>query len=111
STAAQTTVKPAYTPTPVSCTKKECSALVEKMPTAKVPQMPHTRWTEVAPTGSSILILSNMMTEATTNMPAAKPMMTELMGVTTSAPAVMPTRPASTPFNVIERSGLVEMKE
>ena len=35
------------------------------MPIARVPQIPHVRCTEIAPTGSSILIRSNNITEKT----------------------------------------------
>ena len=41
-----------------------------KMPTARVPHMPATRWTDMAPTGSSILTLSKNSTEKTTMAPA-----------------------------------------
>ena len=83
-----------------------CSGFVEKIPTASVPQIPHVRWTEIAPTGSSIRIRSKKITEPTTRPPATRPMMIADSGVITSAPAVMPTRPARMPFSDIERSGL-----
>ena len=44
-------------------------------PTQIVPNMPPTRWTDRAPTGSSSLILSNNRTEKTTSTPAMRPMM------------------------------------
>ena len=83
-----------------------------KIPTASVPQIPHTRWTERAPTGSSIFALSKAITEITTMIPAIRPMIIELSTETTSAPAVIPTKPASEPLRAIERSGfLVTIQE
>ena len=46
--------------------------------------------------------------EKTTIAPAIKPMIIESIIPTTSAPAVIPTRPASIPFNAIERSGFLQ---
>ena len=77
-----------------------------KSPTARVPQMPHTKCTEIAPTGSSIFNFESMViTASTTRAPATRPMITADITDTVSAPAVMPTKPARQPFNTIERSG------
>ena len=62
----------------------------------------------MAPTGSSIFILSMPETEKTTNNPATKPIITEFNGDIISAPAVIPTNPANEPLSVIERSGLLK---
>ena len=44
--------------------------------------MPHVRWTEMAPTGSSMRALSMMRTEKTTMTPAIRPMrMDEVMAI------------------------------
>ena len=40
-------------------------------------------------------------------MPEIRPINTDSNGVIKSAPAVIPTKPASEPFNVIERSGFL----
>jgi hypothetical protein len=54
--------------------------LAPNSPTASVPQIPHTKCTEIAPTGSSIRILSKNMTDNTTNTPAINPMIAALIG-------------------------------
>src|SRR5688572_9131231 len=79
---------------------------VENRPTQIVPNTPLTRCTDVAPTGSSILILSKNMTANTTRTPAIEPMITEEPTVTNAQGAVMATRPARQPFSVMPRSGL-----
>ena len=72
-----------------------------------VPQTPFAKWTETAPTGSSIFaVLSKNSTLSTTRMPATKPMMKAPKGETVSQPAVMATRPAREPLSVMETSGL-----
>src|ERR687891_1603979 len=72
-----------------------------------VPQVPQTPCTEMAPTGSSILILSKNITEPTTIAPAIAPMRTATDVVTVPQGAVIATRPASRPLAVIETSGLL----
>ena len=54
---------------------KSCpeEAKVPKSPTARVPQIPHTKCTEIAPTGSSTLNLLKSFIEKTTKIPAIKP--------------------------------------
>ena len=47
------------------------------------------------------------MTAPTTRTPATPPMITESSAEMTSAPAVMPTRPASAPLRTIEGSGVM----
>ena len=72
-----------------------------------VPQTPFTKWTEIAPTGSSILATrSKNSTEKTTRMPETTPMMAAPTGETQSHPAVMATRPAREALKVMETSGL-----
>src|SRR5688572_21197344 len=75
-------------------------------PTQIVPNMPQTRWTQRAPTGSSSRSLSNISTLKTTSAPAAVPMIAAPATVTTAHPAVMPTSPARQPLRIIDRSGL-----
>ena len=59
---------------PVTCfTNWAIPRISPKIPTARVPHIPHTRCTEIAPTGSSILILSMVITEKTTITPAIAP--------------------------------------
>ena len=77
-----------------------------KITAARVPQAPQTPCTEMAPTGSSILILSKKSTESTTMTPPAAPMMTALSGVTEAQGAVMATSPAKAPFKLMPISGL-----
>lgn len=64
--------------------------------------------TPTAPTGSSTLSFwsTNSMPN-TTAKPAQMPMIAEPIGVTTSQPAVIATRPASEPFSVMETSGFL----
>ena len=71
-----------------------------------MPQAPHTPCTETAPTGSSILMRSKNSTANTTMTPAMAPMITAPQLLTLAHPAVIPTRPASTPLPVIATSGL-----
>ena len=51
------------------------------MAQAKVPQAPHTPCTDMAPTGSSTLILSKKRTEKTTTTPAMNPVSSPPNGV------------------------------
>ena len=68
---------------------------VANRPVMMVPSAPHTPWTEIAPTGSSIFAtLSKNSMESTTMKPQTMPMMAAPTGLTASQPAVMPTRPA-----------------
>src|SRR3989338_2949584 len=83
----------------------ELIAASEKRPTAKVPQIPFTKCTERAPTGSSILILSKDRTEKTTKTPAIAPIVIELKGLTKAQGAVIATRPAKAPLIVMDKSG------
>ena len=79
--------------------------MLPKRPTASVPQMPQVRWTEMAPTGSSIFTLSRNSTEPTTIAPAIRPISVADRAAIWSAPAVIPTRPARMPFSAMDRSG------
>ncbi len=72
--------------------------------TAKRPQIPHTPWTEIAPTGSSILIRSKATIENTTNTPPIAPIKTDKPGAGLKGSAVIDTSPASAPFNAMVRS-------
>jgi len=90
---------------PTICALSVIVPVVSKMAQAMVPHTPQTRCTDMAPTGSSILILSKQMTAKYTNTPAIAPMMIEPPGLTISAPAVIATSPASTPLSAMERSG------
>ncbi len=81
-----------------------CSGFVEKIPTAKVPQIPQIKCTAIAPTGSSSLIASIKETANTIKAPAMAPIIMALSGVMTSAPAVIPTKPPKIPFKNMVRS-------
>ncbi len=70
------------------------------------PQAPLTPWTLIAPTGSSILILSKKKTLQTTSTPATAPMMKAPTGVTNAQGEVMATRPASMLLHIMVGSGL-----
>ncbi|MNR18458.1 hypothetical protein D3C85_1351870 [compost metagenome] len=60
----------------------------------------------MAPTGSSIFnFLSINSIENTTVTPQIIPIKKAPTGLTAAQPAVTPTKPANTPFNVIETSG------
>src|SRR5437870_6491845 len=74
-------------------------------PKQSVPNTPFTKWTEVAPTGSSTWTRSKKNTARTTRIPAMTPMMKELATLTKAHGAVIATRPANPPFNVMLRSG------
>src|SRR5690606_7599131 len=73
---------------------------------ARVPHNPHTPWTLMAPTGSSIESFSNSSTANTTIPPAIAPIMIALPGLTVAQDAVIPTRPAKTPLSAMLISGL-----
>ena len=74
-------------------------------PTQIVPNTPLTRCTDKAPTGSSNLNLSNIITATTTSAPAIKPITKALPTLTNAQGAVIATRPARHPLRVIPRSG------
>src|SRR3989442_16002812 len=73
----------------------------------KQPQAPFTPCTEMAPTGSSIRLLSQKYTDSTTRTPATKPIMQAPMESTNAQGAVMATRPASIPLQIIVGSGFL----
>src|SRR5690606_5323034 len=70
---------------------------------------PQKRCTAMAPTGSSNLILSIKLTANTIITPAMAPIITELVGETTSAPAVIPTNPPKIPFKNMVKSKLLSL--
>lgn len=83
-------------------------SLVEKKPVRMVPIAPHTPWTEMAPTGSSIFSTeSKKFTETGSTSPAAMPMAAAPAGDTASHPAVMATRPARAALRVMPTSGFL----
>ena len=47
---------------------------LEKIPTHSTPKIPHTPWTEIAPTGSSMPRRSKKNTDSTTMIAAIPPM-------------------------------------
>ena len=67
--------------------------------------MPQTPCTEMAPTGSSILIRSKKTIAITTMKPATRPMTIAAKLLTLAVPAVIPTSPASAPLSVMPGSG------
>src|SRR5207302_4260899 len=67
---------------------------------------PLTPWTEMAPTGSSILILSKKKTDSTTKRPASKPRTDAPTELTKAHGQVMATRPANMPLQHMLGSGL-----
>ena len=79
-----------------------------KTPVRRVPAAPHMPWTPMAPTGSSILhTLSMNSMPNTTTKAAMSPIKNAPAGLTISQPAVIATRPAREPFNVMEMSGFL----
>ena len=68
--------------------------------------MPTTPCTDIAPTGSSILSLSSITIEPTTNSPPTAPISVAVIGSGANGSAVMATSPASAPFSAIVRSAL-----
>ena len=77
------------------------------MPTHSTPKVPHTPWTEMAPTGSSILNRFSMTsTDSITKTPAIRPMTADHPGRVKAQGAVMATSPASMPLAIIPGSGL-----
>ena len=95
-------VKAPITTTPSNWVKKLTSGL--KMPTARVPQMPFTKCTERAPTGSSMRSLSHRGTANTTITPATAPINNATPTPEYSGPAVMPPNPESAPLSTMDRS-------
>ena len=87
--------------TPLSCAMNVADSV--NSPTANVPQIPATKWTESAPTGSSILNLSNIGTASTTINPPTIPT-PNAYNIPASGAAVTDTRPAKAPFNTIVKS-------
>ena len=78
-----------------------------KRPTQIVPNKPQAPWTPTAPTGSSIFNFWSINSiTTTTRIPATRPIIAAAQGSTAEQPAVIATRPAREPFNVIETSGL-----
>src|SRR5947209_2270251 len=73
----------------------------------KQPQQPFTPWTEMAPTASSILILSKKNTASTTRIPAMMPMIAAPPALTNAQGAVIATRPASMPLHIMDGSGFL----
>ena len=82
------------------------SAGTANRPVATVPQIPATPCTETAPIGSSIPIRSTASTPTTAITPETSPITTAAHGATKPEAAVTATRAASTPFSIIEMSGL-----
>jgi hypothetical protein len=72
--------------------------------TMKVPQIPASRWTGMAPTTSSIFSLSSIGTANTTIAPPTAPMISGLPTDGASGSAVIDTRPARAPFSTMVRS-------
>ncbi len=80
---------------------------IENNPSDNVPQAPHTPWTEIAPTGSSILrYLSIATTENTTKIPATNPMASDAPTVTQAQGHVIATKPAKAPLSAMVASHL-----
>ena len=77
------------------------------MATAKVPQIPATRCTEIAPTTSSIFNLSSNGIANVQITPPIAPIMIACNGVATSGPAVIETNPARAPFKTNVKSVLL----
>ena len=71
-----------------------------------MPQTPETPWTATAPIGSSIPIRSTASTPTTAITPETRPITTAAQGATKPLAAVTATSAASTPFSIIEMSGL-----
>src|SRR4051794_21279131 len=73
----------------------------------KQPHAPLTPWTEMAPTGSSILRLSKKKTDSTTRMPEINPMTSEPPALTNAHGAVIATSPANIPLQAMLGSGFL----
>lgn len=67
-----------------------------KIPTQRVPKIPQPRCTEVAPTGSSIFLLSKNLTRKTTKMPAIAPISRDTSIVTYAQLPVMANKSGQT---------------
>src|SRR3989338_3645510 len=117
-----TSTKPPPATTPVSCAMRSLApppkrrplpvvfGLTQssaKRPTKIVPRIPQTRWTEVAPTGSSTPTLSKQITAGTTTAPAMSPMIAALDTLTNAQGAVTATKPAKQPLIVMPKSGFL----
>ena len=78
--------------------------MVPQLATASNPQIPQVPWAEIAPTGSSIFILSRVTIENTTISPPIIPMIVARPGVGARGSAVIETKPPIAPFKAIVRS-------
>ena len=74
--------------------------------TSSSPNRPTTPCTEMAPTGSSIFSLSNVIMANTTNTPPRPPNNVACKAVGVDGSAVMATSPANAPLSAIVRSAL-----
>ena len=106
----QPKAKRATTTAPSVCTPMEHSvplmAGLTKTPVRMVPTMPPTPCTLTAPTGSSMWsFLSMKLTDIHMMMEVIMPMTALAHMSTQSHPAVMPTNPANTPLQSMEREG------
>src|SRR5712675_1396331 len=73
----------------------------------KQPHAPLTPWTLIAPTGSSMPILSKKNTASTTSTPETKPMIAAPPALTNAQGAVIATSPASMPLHIMDGSGFL----
>ena len=73
------------------------------------PRNPATPCTEIAPTGSSILMRSKPTIENITTAPATKPMTPAINSDGDNGSAVMATKPARIPLSTIVRSALPQI--
>ena len=64
-------------------------------------QHPHAPCIEIAPTGSSILSLSNILAETTVKIPPMAPVNTASHGLMTAQPEVIDTKPPNTLFTIV----------
>src|SRR5271169_57746 len=77
------------------------------MPTQTAPSHPQNPWTDMAPQGSSILVMRSLKrTPKQTTTPARAPITTAELGETNAQGAVMATSPASMPLQAMVMSGL-----
>ena len=98
----QTTPEATNTQTKIVTAPTNCPVNVTSLfvsGTAKRPHKPTTPWTDIAPTGSSILSLrSNQTIERTTRIPPTAPIRVATNTLGVSGPAVIATSPAKAPF-------------
>src|SRR5580693_5077201 len=77
------------------------------MPSARIPQMPPTAWTETEPPGSSTSRRSSSHSIANViTVPAIDPITTASAGLTKAQDALLATSPPTQPLAVSEASGL-----